>query len=304
MNGVKEGTASSVVTDGSSAALRIGSDSAGNSVIKGSIDDVRIYNYIRTPAQVAWEYNQGKPVAHYKLDECTGTTAYDSSGFNNHGTINIAGSGSQTSAGNCATVDTATAWYNGRNGKYNSSLNFDGTDDYVNVLNTHLITTNDWTISTWVKPNNYTGADSTQKFIYLNGDDQNAALSGFALSMQYNTGNPQVDVVVGANSAELLLGPSPLPTDEWTNLIAVKNGTTLTLYVNTVPANSTLSSATMDYSADNIHTRIGTSTTGSGDFPGLIDDVRIYNYPLTPAQIRTVYNEGSAIRFGPLTGSP
>ena len=35
---------------------------------------------------------------------------------------------------------------------------------------------------------------------------------------------------------------------------------------------------------------------------GLIDDVRVYNYALTPLQIKTVYNENSAVRFGPNTG--
>jgi hypothetical protein len=39
-------------------------------------------------------------------------------------------------------------------------------------------------------------------------------------------------------------------------------------------------------------------------FKGSIDDVRTYNYALTPTQIKTLYNENSAVRFGPLTGSP
>jgi hypothetical protein len=39
-------------------------------------------------------------------------------------------------------------------------------------------------------------------------------------------------------------------------------------------------------------------------FNGQIDDVRIYNYALTATQIKTLYNENAAVRFGPLTGSP
>jgi len=31
---------------------------------------------------------------------------------------------------------------------------------------------------------------------------------------------------------------------------------------------------------------------------GLIDDVRIYNYALSPEQVATVKNEGAAMRFG------
>ena len=37
---------------------------------------------------------------------------------------------------------------------------------------------------------------------------------------------------------------------------------------------------------------------------GQLDDVRIYNYVLTPEQIRMVYNGGSSVRFGPVTGTP
>ena len=42
---------------------------------------------------------------------------------------------------------------------------------------------------------------------------------------------------------------------------------------------------------------------GGSNFDGLIDDVRIYNYALTPLQIRTEYNQG-AVRFGPSSGLP
>jgi hypothetical protein len=50
---------------------------------------------------------------------------------------------------------------------------------------------------------------------------------------------------------------------------------------------------------------IGTlETADSQFFNGQIDDVRIYNYALTSYQVKTLYNENSAVRFGPLTGSP
>ena len=49
----------------------------------------------------------------------------------------------------------------------------------------------------------------------------------------------------------------------------------------------------------------GTNTGNVWEFwNGQIDDVRVYNYVLTGAQIKTLYNEDSAVRFGPLTGSP
>ena len=60
-----------------------------------------------------------------------------------------------------------------------------------------------------------------------------------------------------------------------------------------------------DAMATTSNIRIGTrSYTSTSYFNGLIDDVRLYPYVLTPTQIRTVYNQDSAIRFGPLTGIP
>jgi hypothetical protein len=52
---------------------------------------------------------------------------------------------------------------------------------------------------------------------------------------------------------------------------------------------------------------LGIGATGGywyGNFPGLIDEVKIYNYALTPTQIKLDYNQGAAVRFGPTTGRP
>jgi hypothetical protein len=39
-------------------------------------------------------------------------------------------------------------------------------------------------------------------------------------------------------------------------------------------------------------------------FNGLIDEVKVYSYALTKSQILLDYNQGSAVRFGPVTGKP
>jgi Concanavalin A-like lectin/glucanases superfamily len=136
-------------------SVEIGSYNAGLNNLNGKIDDVRIYNYALTPAQIAWDYNRGGPVGWWKFDECTSTTAYDLSGKGNNGTITIGATGSQTAVGNCVTTDTAAAWYNGRNGKFNSSLNFDGTDDYVQIADIDTLrfdtSTQDFSLFAWVK---------------------------------------------------------------------------------------------------------------------------------------------------------
>ena len=100
---------------------------------EGQVDDITIYNYRLTPAQVAWNYNQGKPIGHWKLNECQGNTAYDSGTGGNNGTITIGGTGDNQTAGTCSSGTGTEAWNNGTNGKVNASLDFDGTDDHLDV---------------------------------------------------------------------------------------------------------------------------------------------------------------------------
>ncbi|MCA9398025.1 LamG domain-containing protein, partial [candidate division WWE3 bacterium] len=46
----------------------------------GALDDVRIYDYARTKAQIAYDYNRGEPIGWWRFDDCSGTTANDASG--------------------------------------------------------------------------------------------------------------------------------------------------------------------------------------------------------------------------------
>jgi hypothetical protein len=131
-------------------ALEIGRISAN--YYAGLIDHLLFYDYVRTPAQIAWDFDKGAPAAYWNLDECQGNTAYDSARKSPNGTIMLGAGGSQSSAGTCV-VDASTAWYNGREGRRNGSLSFDGTDDYVSVGNTGKSVN---AISFWMKPNNLT----------------------------------------------------------------------------------------------------------------------------------------------------
>ena len=119
----------------------------GSEYVTGLIDDVRIYNYARTPAQIAWDYNRGKPVGHWKFDEGEGGTIYDQSGNANNGTIQLGVSG-VTATGTVAS-SSDSFWYNGRDGKVNGAGSFDGADDYVNIGNTNATTS---AVSFWIYP--------------------------------------------------------------------------------------------------------------------------------------------------------
>ncbi|MBU3935409.1 LamG domain-containing protein, partial [Patescibacteria group bacterium] len=193
----------------------------------GKIDQVRIYNYARTPAQIAWDYNRGKPIAHYKMDECQGATIADWS-FNNHpGTLSIGASGTQNSIGTCS-VGTSAAWTNGVTGKINSSLNFDGTDDYLSVGN---IGTSATALSFWLKP-----ASTTQSIAEISASDNVTISSGTVSVTGFGTETIYVDGRVS----------STIPNTAWHHVTVVSSASIPANTVNIGKVSSTYYSGLID----------------------------------------------------------
>ncbi|GAI24224.1 unnamed protein product, partial [marine sediment metagenome] len=126
----------------------------------GFIDEVKIYNYARTPQQIKTDYlGQAETgtsatldisglqsalsnglVGYWKFDENTGYTAGNSSGTGNNGTL---GDG-------VCTAGTCPSW--SATDTFGTALKFDGTGDYVKVSDTtSLDISNEITLSAWVK---------------------------------------------------------------------------------------------------------------------------------------------------------
>lgn len=146
INGVKHNSASCI--DPLSGSIQIGkfAASTGGRYFEGLIDEVKVYPFALTAEQVKLDYNQGQsvvlgadstglggtspsysaareycvpgdtsfcnpPVAEWNFERIQGTTAYDTSGNNNNGTLT-----------NGPVV---------LNGKVGKALRFDGVDDYI-----------------------------------------------------------------------------------------------------------------------------------------------------------------------------
>ncbi len=274
----------------------------------GAIDDIRVYDYVRTPAQIAWEYNRGRPVGWWKLDECSGTVANDSGSGSNNGTITPGdATGDNDSAGTCNSGATAPAdemWDEGTNGKRNASLDFDGTNDYVNAgNNSSLSISSSITLSAWV---NWSTAPSTRNQTVM---EKGASGDGnYYMWWNYNDLTPNTSLVCGfhrsgGGSSDHIYDWSP-PADEWYQITCVFDDTNnlYKIYIDGIEVLSEAETYTPVTNSGNLH--IGASPLWSGqEFDGQIDEVKIWNYPLTPQQIRNDFNQG-AVYFGPNTGSP
>ena len=305
LDGVKNSSSMTAKNVSGTASFTIGKiASASNpNYFKGGIDQVRFYRYARSLAQIAWDYNRGNPVAWWKMDECQGTTIHDSSGNSNTGTLTVGATGSQTSAGTCTTVNTATAWYNGRTGKYNYSLNFDGTDDVVRIPETASTdfgaTTDSFTVSAWGK----TTASYSNAAYLVAKDDQVGAYT-FALYLNIS-GKAGFAIYDGTNNP-FLFGSTALNDGNWHHLVGVRDvaSDSLILYVDGKQVNSTTDTTTATVATnDDVSIGNGGTSYTSRGFNGQVDDVKIFNYALTAAQVKALYNNG-AVNFAPATGAP
>ena len=281
--------------------LRLGctGDSSCSTSLVGKMDQIRLFDYAFNTSQVAWEYNHGKPLAHYKFDECTSTIAYDSGNKANtsvtryDGTI-TPGSSGNTSAGTCGSGTSTEMWNDGTNGKMNGSLGFDGTDDYVVINDTANLrfdsSTADFSLFAWIKRTT-TGIE----YIISKEDADN---DGYRL--QFNSSNQ----VLCSEDATDVTSTQTITDTNWHHIgCTIDRDGNGQVYIDGKPNGTAVSMGT-DPMLTSSNIRIGTrSYTSTYYFNGLIDDIRIFNYALTNQQIKTIMNDG-AIRFAPLTGSP
>ncbi len=249
---------------------------------QGRIDGLKIYNYARTGSQVAYDYNRGKPVGWWKMDECQGSTANNSSGGGFNGTIAITGQ----SIGTCSTP--STAWGTGATGKFGSSLNLDGGGDYITVPNTsgELTTYNrNRSVSVWFKADDL----SSQRGIMSVGNND---ADGSPIWLLVVRSNARLSIYHGGNYRD---GTTPLTAGTWYHVVYTFDSTSnaVKLYLNgKLELSTTVGDSNVN--AGNLYIGTGYPT----QFDGLIDDARIYNYTLSANQVKTIMNEGSSVRFG------
>jgi hypothetical protein len=301
VNGVQASTGSYSGLSTLDGFSRIGAydDNAGdtNTYYAGFMDQVRIFGYARSASQIAWDYNKGGPIAHWKFDEGNGTSSYDATGNSVTGTITIGASGTQTDAGTSVSGNSAHAWYNGATGKYNTSLNFDGTDDYVSTANVALLATDTSSYSNlswgaWIKKT--TANDNGNNLIMIKSNE---------FRIKYDSsGYPYCSIYTGGAWVDRFFDVNLNDTNTWFHLMCTYNGTNIVSYVNGVSGSTSQTGSITSSSSTPVI--IGRDSTATNYFAGQIDDVRIYNYALTANQIKTLYNDNSALRFGPSQGQP
>jgi prepilin-type N-terminal cleavage/methylation domain-containing protein len=218
---------------------------------------------------------------NWKLDEGSGTTALDSSGYYNTGAI----------SGATYTDDTPHKAAGQGQGKY--ALSFDGTNDYVNCGNNNNLNvgTGDFTIAGWIK---YSGSFANRAIVskktnYASTD------GGYSLFTDNVAGGYTIKATVSNGSTYQLLNPSNtnmlLSAGTWTYFAAIFNRTasTATFYKD---VNNEVETLTLAGSFDSANNVLIGSFPGAWYFSGLIDEVQIYKRALTSLEIQKLYAQG------------
>jgi len=242
-----------------------------NSFFEGVIDHVKVYDFEMTPAQVAWDYNRGAPAAHWKFDEGEGTTITDSS--------------SNSNTGNFGTNEPA--WTS--SGKFNSAIEFTSSEsDYIDVAHSDSLSPiEDVTVSAWVKLNslaNYQVIAFKPQYYWL----------GFYST----TGRLRADLYTSGYDDLVASSDTALSTGQWYHVTFVYDGSEMILYKNGTEIASQNRTGTRDDTYSSVLDIGGDTVSDNYYFDGVIDDIKIYNYALTPEQIKMDYNQNSATRFG------
>ena len=213
--------------------------------------------------------SQLQPVSHYKLDEGAGTTALDSSGNGNNGTL-----------------VNGPKYTSNQNGIYGKALDFDGINQYINVPNPSTDLSGTLTISMWFK------RDTTNTHQTLISKDGTKELE---LYLGGYSGSTNLKFYHGDISIDGPLTSTFLP-NIWYHLVITREGVTglwtIKFYINGL-FNTQGSTSTNPVASTNnifIGAENDSNSLGNEDFDGKISDVRIYNQALTAEQVKQIYN--------------
>ncbi len=274
-------SASGAISYAGTPSVKIGSFGTGTYCTNAVIDDVRIYNYVRTPAQITWDYNKGKPAGYWRFDEKAAGQAVDTA----------AGAIKDDSGNNNGTASN-TAWAAYVTGKFGRCLSFDGTDDVVTVANFGTkIPAQEITVAAWIKPGVASGNDDlicTDPFEPGGGSNRFNIHFPWDTTILWQFGKPFTGTSVA-------LDPSWVGVWGHYTFVASVSGNFYKIYRNGVQV-ATAGGVTAYDPSTQATLRIG--GRAGNPFQGMIDDLRIYNYARTADQVMQDYNQGLAAKMG------
>jgi antitoxin component YwqK of YwqJK toxin-antitoxin module len=299
INGNLMGTQTSFSTETlSSSKGAIGAGDTSSNDFSGSMDDVRIYNRALTDSEISSIYNSyNSQVSLYKPSTGSAPTSGVNltSGLVGWWTFNGNGKDNTPQQNNGAV--TGATLTTDRKGRANSAYSFSGTSQYVTVpFKSLLHPTSGISTSIWIKPTDM-GAVRTYSLI------SNTNSGGYLLRMNNDiaghNGCPAQQlcflVQAGGTYRVASISTAAFTNNVWAFVTGTYDGSTVKLYLNGSLQASTTYAGNIEYTTNNPLCFGGEATpttcTQAGEYyPGVIDDVRLYNRALSASEVTALYS--------------
>jgi hypothetical protein len=238
----------------------------------GTVDEATIYNRVLSVGEIRYlagfrpmvDPGTDALAAYYPLDN----DVLDGSGNGNNGTI----------FGDPTFVE----------GVAGMALKFDGAGDYVDCGNNPILAITDAvTVSARIKV-------AAQGLDHKVGGNQDNANGGYKMTV-FNNNRVEFEIRTASNSAVLnrnVVGGTEIKVDIWYHVAGVyslEDGYIRT-YVNGEMDRELLTTQALGASPGSFKIGCEPFTTGSYNFNGVMDDIRIYNRALSEAEVRYLAN--------------
>nr|WP_315211573.1 LamG-like jellyroll fold domain-containing protein [uncultured Flavobacterium sp.] len=168
-----------------------------------------------------------------------------------------------------------------------NQLDFDGIDDNVNLKNNYNLSTGSFSIETWIKP----GASNAGIQTIFSKRSSSALIDGYDLRIVNNV------VSFNWNNGNAITSNYAINTGRWYHIAVTFNGTSYNLYIDGISVNSS-STGVNPIANTNAKCFLGAMIQGSSYpylptnyFKGWMQELRIWNVALTPAQTHKMMNQ-------------
>jgi len=234
-------------------------------------------NVIEADSQAIFEYipvnvPEGR-VAHWTLDEGDGTVATDSSGNGHDGNV------------------YGASW---TTGKLSNALDFDGTDDYVDIRNFNPAS-EAISLTAWVNSDDLDSCGSYRDCRIISKANGTAEQDhDFMVSTIVSGSNTRLRfrLRTSGTTHTLIASSGNLAENEWIHVAAVYDGSNMILHKDGVQVGSMSKTGPIDVSSNSIW--IGQNPGGAKPWNGRIDDVRIYDRALIAEEAEKLASEEPA----------
>ena len=272
--------------------------------LDGQLSNVAIFESALDASAITTIYNSGQPettissspLSWWKLDNLT-TGIQDSGSASNNGTnygatiSGIAVSQENGTSNNMTSANLVTSDLT-RSIPYSSySMDFDGTDDYINIPYNANITpqTGNFSISAWINSDNLSGWHPIWSTLNLSSSGKNVALHTYDDKVRATVGGSTDNPSYGGSWALLLDSTQSLTTSTWFHIVVTYNMSgNAQIYINGNADNS----GPIENPQTSWDTGARCIGEGEGLWNGKISNLSIYSSVLTQDQVLTIYNGG------------